>query len=682
MISLRTVLAGLAASGVVLASAPLAMGNGNLRAPDVGTIEKRECAKGTGAIRCTATSFAGGTLADRSLRGSDLRDSGFQGTTIRGVDLTGARIEGAVFTRARIINSRLADVNRGHASRDRTRFQHALVRGTRISGNLSRALFTGADLRGQDMSGAVLRRAKFTGADLRGTDLRRADLRGAVLRGADLRGADLRGARLQGAQLQAARLERADLRGAALRGASLQRAALGRTDLRGTPLAGVDLTLADARGARLGSRSPSTSAGRARLMREARVCGTAVAGGAAARAVPGRLPRWGGDAHRGWRTGWQQGSRGPGAIGGRTAPVLGTPGCGAAAQLSPRPGTAREASSGCGNWVAPDCAHFMLNWLSFSNMYVPGGDFYMTQFMGGRLTNMWFAGGFFGYANFTRAYLDNVNLTGITPGILPSTASGTFFDGATAVNGTKISGNLQWAQFLGADMSGVDFSGANLANANFDSADVSGANFTGANLTGAQMDAANASGANFSGANLTNANLDSANMSNVVLDGATLRGTQMTGASLDGADLGNAAIYGASWYYADLSKVSQFGVYGIPTANLGPEWAYAAGYLPAVLDISGYTCVTTVPGSFPSAQGGGSGNWFPSTTKQNNDDCNLVLTSTFDVLKSVASVALAIAAPEATAFSIARSVASQIVGAGERAMPQQWWESFLQAVFA
>ncbi|WP_394831029.1 pentapeptide repeat-containing protein [Pendulispora rubella] len=93
--------------------------------------------------------------------------------------------------------------------------------------------FVGVDLRGHDLSDAVLAGADFTGADLRGCRLRGAMLNGATLLGTRLAGADLTGAHLEDANLMGAQLERAVLEGARLSrgnwlGASAKRAILSR----------------------------------------------------------------------------------------------------------------------------------------------------------------------------------------------------------------------------------------------------------------------------------------------------------------------------------------------------------------------------------------------------------------------------------------------------------------------
>jgi Pentapeptide repeats (8 copies) len=108
---------------------------------------------------------------------------------------------------------------------------------------VERALKSGADLCGANLSGADLRNAYLCGANLSGADLRNAYLCGANLSGADLRRANLRNADLCGAYLCGAKLSRADLCGAKL----------SRADLRGAYLCGAKLSRADLRGAYLGA---------------------------------------------------------------------------------------------------------------------------------------------------------------------------------------------------------------------------------------------------------------------------------------------------------------------------------------------------------------------------------------------------------------------------------------------
>lgn len=62
-----------------------------------------------------------------------------------------------------------------------------------------RAVLTGADLHGINLSSTDLRQADLTYADLRGTNLRYADLRGTNLLGANMAGADITFASLDSA---------------------------------------------------------------------------------------------------------------------------------------------------------------------------------------------------------------------------------------------------------------------------------------------------------------------------------------------------------------------------------------------------------------------------------------------------------------------------------------------------
>ena len=81
--------------------------------------------------------------------------------------------------------------------------------------------YRGADLSGENLSGAVYRGADFSGANLSGANLVGANLNGANLSGANLTGADLSGAYLRGATVRKANLTGADLRGATLKQPSI-----------------------------------------------------------------------------------------------------------------------------------------------------------------------------------------------------------------------------------------------------------------------------------------------------------------------------------------------------------------------------------------------------------------------------------------------------------------------------
>jgi uncharacterized protein YjbI with pentapeptide repeats len=114
-----------------------------------------------------------------------------------------------------------------------------------------------ADLRGLDLSkamlaGAALARADLEGANLEGANLQRAVLKSAILRGADLTGADFGGAVLENADLEGAKLDRANLAGANLTRVNLEKASLTGANLAGACLSHAQLTAANLTAADLG----------------------------------------------------------------------------------------------------------------------------------------------------------------------------------------------------------------------------------------------------------------------------------------------------------------------------------------------------------------------------------------------------------------------------------------------
>jgi len=125
--------------------------------------------------------------------------------------------------------------------------------------NLSRCVFTGADLSDTDLSGSELQGANFTGANLSGADLTytrahhanftEANLANARAPWSDLTGAVLAGAVLRQADVHAGNLKDADLTNADLTGALLDQASLVGTNLAGSDLHAANLTQTQTRGA-------------------------------------------------------------------------------------------------------------------------------------------------------------------------------------------------------------------------------------------------------------------------------------------------------------------------------------------------------------------------------------------------------------------------------------------------
>ncbi|MFI1398556.1 pentapeptide repeat-containing protein [Streptomyces sp. NPDC020681] len=93
--------------------------------------------------------------------------------------------------------------------------------------------FEEADLTSASFRRADLRGANLTRAVMHSADLRLADLRGANLAGADLTSADLQMADLRGANFEAAILVSANMRGARIGGINLRGAVMTSVDMQG-----------------------------------------------------------------------------------------------------------------------------------------------------------------------------------------------------------------------------------------------------------------------------------------------------------------------------------------------------------------------------------------------------------------------------------------------------------------
>ena len=101
--------------------------------------------------------------------------------------------------------------------------------------------------------------------------------------------------------------------------------------------------------------------------------------------------------------------------------------------------------------------------------------------------------------------------------------------------------DLAWANLIGLNLEGVNFSDVNLKLAfcrttNFSNADLRGSNLYGTNfqdsrLESAQMQNTNLEGANLIKAELKNANLEGANLKLAQLDNADCEGTNLLGTS-------------------------------------------------------------------------------------------------------------------------------------------------------
>lgn len=100
--------------------------------------------------------------------------------------------------------------------------------------------------------------------------------------------------------------------------------------------------------------------------------------------------------------------------------------------------------------------------------------------------------------------------------------------------------NWEYCRKAGADLSGVDLTGARLSNTD---------------LLGVRLGRARLSGADLSYADLQRAHLSGADLSGARMVGAVLRDADLSGARLTGADLGYADLRGADLTGADLEGV-------------------------------------------------------------------------------------------------------------------------------
>jgi hypothetical protein len=98
----------------------------------------------------------------------------------------------------------------------------------------------------------------------------------------------------------------------------------------------------------------------------------------------------------------------------------------------------------------------------------------------------------------------------------------TFDNSEVFVGGKYPNAYLSLSSFMGADMRGVDLSGAKLDGTNFTSADLEGADLSYADLTATRMWGANLEGANLKGADLTGVFWDIRNANYNLIYGKTV----------------------------------------------------------------------------------------------------------------------------------------------------------------
>ncbi len=184
---------------------------GQVRGVDDELVERL---KETGA--CPKCALAWKDLQDQSLKDADLSAADLRWTKLMGADMSGANLRNAKMSQA-FLSAKLlkADIYQDVLTQ---RPDEAVV-----GDSFRSAILEGADLTGADLTGATMIRVNFKQAKLhkviaRYGDLRGADLTEAVVTDSDLRNTDLRFVHLTDAQFRTVNLKGADLRWARLIG--------------------------------------------------------------------------------------------------------------------------------------------------------------------------------------------------------------------------------------------------------------------------------------------------------------------------------------------------------------------------------------------------------------------------------------------------------------------------------
>lgn len=114
--------------------------------------------------------------------------------------------------------------------------------------------------------------------------------------------------------------------------------------------------------------------------------------------------------------------------------------------------------------------------------------------------------------------------------------------------------SLKGANFRGALLKKVKFSGFDLSEADFEGANLERANFFNANVAYADFNCANLERANFSNAIAQNANFQEADLFRSVFFGADARGSRFWGSDMRESDLRNS-----NFFYTDLFYINVYG---------------------------------------------------------------------------------------------------------------------------
>ena len=233
-------LSGAVLTGAVLREASL--GKAMLRGADLSGVDLRQ-----GIL-------SGADLSGANLSGADLRElEVVMEATLKEADLSGVKAGDLTFLRCD-----LSGANLGQAELVKTVFLECTLEGADLSGaNLEQAHLMQVKAAGCQLGGAraaslaTAGAPDFSGAGMKGADLSQANFRGANLAGADLSGAKLELADLSEADLSGANLEQALAQGGRFDGAVMVGARMAGVNLKGASVMAASLDRADLRGALL-----------------------------------------------------------------------------------------------------------------------------------------------------------------------------------------------------------------------------------------------------------------------------------------------------------------------------------------------------------------------------------------------------------------------------------------------
>lgn len=141
------------------------------------------------------------------------------------------------------------------------------------------------------------------------------------------------------------------------------------------------------------------------------------------------------------------------------------------------------------------------------------------------------------------------------------------------------------ATFLGATLTGTDFTKAYLVRSMMDGASAEAAIFNGAIMETVSMRTARMAGSSFVGADLTAVQAQGADLSATNLSGATLSRAQLSAANLTGASFAGANLSRAVMFKTNLAGADLSGAVGLQQQQLDEACGDAATLLPPALSV-------------------------------------------------------------------------------------------------